>query len=97
MKRFRSSFVSVDIDVADVIDEIDDDDLMEEVKSRGLAVQASLANPQPLADLVKQFHDREHRGPLACCAYEMCDAVYRLELAEQLAERPELPKLAKAS
>lgn len=96
MKRTRSGYISVDVDVyvADVISEIDNDDLLEEVKKRGLTAQSSLADPQPLAELVRQVHDREHRGSLACCAHEMCDAAYRLEISEQLAERP---KLAKAS
>lgn len=44
--------------------------------------------------MIRSLHDREHRGTFACCPYEICDAVYRMETAEQLAERP---KLAKAS
>lgn len=48
MKRTRSGYISVDVDVdiADVISEIDDDDLLEEVQSRGLKVET---DPEPLA------------------------------------------------
>jgi len=41
-KRYRSSSITIDVPVSDVLDEIDDDDLLKEVRNRELELPAGV-------------------------------------------------------
>ena len=49
--------VFVDVDIADVLDEIDDKDLLAEVKARGLSVRPSSSNPHTASNPLAQWED----------------------------------------
>jgi hypothetical protein len=65
MAKYRSGRISVDIDVSDVIEEIDDEYLIEEAKKRDL-LQSPETAPQPyVKDYVTLAHEELMAGRAA--------------------------------
>ena len=50
-RRAYSSYVSIDVDIADIIHQMDDDDLIDECEAR------DIATAKPTADTREELHD----------------------------------------
>lgn len=72
MGNYRRGRVSVEVEVSDVIDEIEDDHLIEEAKRRKLILPADVS-PQPyVKDYVQMAHE-ELMGGRAASALALLD------------------------
>lgn len=78
MARIRQGFVNVevDVDVTEVLSEIENDALIDEVKSRGLIFDIIAPS---VARLRALLHEQTgHAGPLFLCRSEVCQALSSL-------------------